>query len=89
MATSEEARKQLTELWLKMLFIDGSHDYLDVVLDYYMWHEMIVPGGYLVFHDSNFESVNEVIHGHLDRQRYIHEGTIGKGGWAMTVWRRS
>jgi hypothetical protein len=87
-ATSEEARRQFTALPLKLLFIDGNHDYADVLLDYDLWHEMIVMGGRLVFHDSNFEGVNQTIHANLDRNRYIHEGTVGEGGWAMTVWRR-
>jgi len=87
-ATSEEARRQVTDQPLKLLFIDGSHDYADVLLDYQLWHEMIVKGGRLVFHDSNFESVNQAIHANLDRDRYVHEGTVGEGGWAMTVWQR-
>jgi len=87
-ATSEEARRQVTDQPLKLLFIDGSHDYADVLLDYQLWHEMIVKGGRLVFHDSNFESVNQAIHANLVRDRYVHEGTVGEGGWAMTVWQR-
>jgi MMP 1-O-methyltransferase len=87
-ATSEEARSQFTAQPLKLLFIDGSHDYADVRLDYQLWHEMIVMGGRLVFHDSNFEGVNYTIQANLDRDRYIHEGTVGEGRWAMTVWQR-
>ncbi|HLM55731.1 MAG TPA: class I SAM-dependent methyltransferase [Pyrinomonadaceae bacterium] len=87
-ATSKEARRHLTDLRLKLLFIDGSHDYEDVVSDYRMWHEMVVIGGRLVFHDSNFEGVNQAIQSEVDRDRYAHEGTVGEGGWAMTIWRR-
>lgn len=85
--TSEEARYKLPPLTLKLLFIDGSHDYLDVVLDYYLWHEQVVPGGYLVFHDSNFESVNLMIQRHVNQERYSLEGVIGEGAWGMTIWR--
>jgi MMP 1-O-methyltransferase len=46
-ATSEEARHQLPDLPLKLLFIDGNHEYPDVLLDYELWHEMIVTGGVL------------------------------------------
>ncbi|HEV2860597.1 MAG TPA: class I SAM-dependent methyltransferase [Pyrinomonadaceae bacterium] len=87
-ATSREARRHLNGLRLKLLFIDGSHDYEDVVSDYRLWHKMVVVGGRLVFHDSNFESVNRAIQSEVDRDRYVHEGTVGDGGWAMTIWRR-
>jgi len=87
-ATSAEARRQLTFQPLKLVFVDGSHDYADVLLDYELWHEMIVIGGRLVFHDSNFEWVNQTIQANLDRDRYVHEGTVEEGRWAMTVWRR-
>ena len=87
-ATSEEARRQLPDLPLKLLFIDGSHDYQDVVSDYNLWHEMLVVGGRLVFHDSNFEGVSRAIQDNVDRDRYVQEGTVGEGGWAMTIWRR-
>lgn len=84
--TSQEAREVYSSLRLKLLFIDGSHDFPDVLLDYSMWNDMIVPGGYLAFHDSNFEGVNRVLHQHLDRVRYRYDGTIDRGGWAMTLW---
>jgi predicted O-methyltransferase YrrM len=87
-ATSEEARREFTDQPLKLLFIDGSHDYADVRLDYELWQEMIIKGGRLVFHDSNFEGVNQTIQANLDRNRYVHEGTVGSGRWAMTVWQR-
>lgn len=87
-ATSKEARRHLTDLRLKLLFIDGSHAYEDVVSDYRLWHEMVVTGGRLVFHDSNHEGVNRAIQSEVDRDRYVHEGTVGEGGWAMTIWRR-
>jgi hypothetical protein len=87
-ATSEDARRQFTVQPLKLLFIDGSHDYADVRLDYELWHEMIVNGGRLVFHDSNFEGVNQAIQANVDRDRYVHEGTVGEGRWAMSVWQR-
>jgi len=86
--TSEEARYQLGSVTLKLLFVDGSHDYLDVVLDYYLWHNQVALGGYLVFHDSNFEGVNLMLQRHLDRQGYSLQGVIGQGAWAMTIWQQ-
>lgn len=86
--TSEEARSQLGSQKLKLLFIDGSHDYLDVLLDYYLWHNFVVPGGYIVFHDSNFEEVNLMLQKHVDLERYSLQGVVGNGGSAMTIWKR-
>lgn len=79
-ASSEEASQQLKALSLKLLFIDGSHDYADVMMDYSLWHGMIVVGGRLVFHDSNFEGVKDLLQNQLDRNRYVYEGTVGDGG---------
>jgi MMP 1-O-methyltransferase len=86
---SEEARYQVEPLNLKLLFIDGSHAYMDVLLDYYLWHDMVVPGGYLVFDDSNFKTVNLMIQRHVDRKRYSYQGSIGTHGKSMTLWCRS
>jgi MMP 1-O-methyltransferase len=36
---------------LSFVFIDGSHAYESVLIDYQTWSKHVVPGGYLVFHD--------------------------------------
>jgi predicted O-methyltransferase YrrM len=36
---------------LCFVFIDGSHAYESVLIDYQTWSKHLVPGGYLVFHD--------------------------------------
>jgi MMP 1-O-methyltransferase len=36
---------------LSMVFIDGSHAYETVLIDYLTWSKHILPRGYLVFHD--------------------------------------
>ena len=36
---------------LSFVFIDGSHAYESVLIDYQTWSKHLVPGGYLVFHD--------------------------------------
>ena len=43
---------------ISFLFIDGSHAYESVLLDYNLFHPHIISGGYLVFHDV-FEDPNE------------------------------
>lgn len=35
-----------------MIFIDGSHLYEDVLLDYYDWYPKLEVGGFILFHDS-------------------------------------
>ena len=36
---------------IRLLFIDGDHDYASVKRDYGAWSPFIVPGGYICFHD--------------------------------------
>jgi MMP 1-O-methyltransferase len=36
---------------LGLVFIDGGHSYEAALTDYLCWHEHLVPGGYLIFHD--------------------------------------
>jgi hypothetical protein len=86
--TSVDVRPLLGNLKLKLLFIDGSHDFTDILLDYLLWSPLIVPHGYLVLHDSNFPTVSRVTDQYLDRARYTFIGTIGDGAMAMTIWER-
>lgn len=37
---------------IRFLFIDGSHEYEDVKLDFLMWEPYVVKGGIIAFHDS-------------------------------------
>jgi MMP 1-O-methyltransferase len=36
---------------LSLVFIDGSHAYNSVLIDYETWPKHLIPGGYLIFHD--------------------------------------
>jgi len=40
---------------LGMLFIDGDHAYDSVKADYYNWKPKVMPGGYILFHDSHWK----------------------------------
>lgn len=40
---------------IKLLFIDGNHDYEFVKQDYELWSPLVVPGGYIIFHDYSAE----------------------------------
>ena len=46
---------------VKMLFIDGNHDYEAVKRDWDMWKGKIVKRGMVLFHDSFEDGVNKVI----------------------------
>jgi predicted O-methyltransferase YrrM len=36
---------------LSLVFIDGGHSYEAALTDYLCWHEHLIAGGYLIFHD--------------------------------------
>ena len=48
--TSEVAARDWSTL-LAMVFIDGGHSYESVLTDYQCWHQYLLAGGYLAFHD--------------------------------------
>lgn len=41
------------------IFIDGSHEYSDVKRDFEDWFPKLENGGYMAFHDSNRENLND------------------------------
>jgi len=46
---------EIVKKWLgqiRLLFIDASHHYKDVSVDFHTWEKYLVPGGIIVFHDS-------------------------------------
>lgn len=59
-ATSEKARRDIQGP-VELLFIDGAHDYDSVMLDYKLWSPLVVPGGYIAFHDTPWPGVNRAI----------------------------
>jgi len=50
--TSSEAAEEVKED-VEMIFIDGSHSYEMVLLDFALWFPKVVDGGYMAFHDTN------------------------------------
>lgn len=50
-ATSAEAAVKFTHP-VELIFIDGSHEYDDVKLDFKLWFPKVAYGGYMVFHDT-------------------------------------
>ena len=45
----------------KFVFLDADHSYLGCLRDYEAWERLVVPGGMLAFHDTNFNTVDHVI----------------------------
>lgn len=86
--TSANAWNELKDQRFKLVFIDGSHDYDDIKFDCSTWMSSVRTGGYLVFHDSNFDSVGRVISSYIDGALFHLEGVVGNGRSAMTLWRR-
>ena len=52
-ARSADAYHSVPEAAIELLFIDGSHQYDMVDLDYRLWTPRLVLGGVLVMHDTN------------------------------------
>lgn len=42
---------------LSLLFIDGGHDGETVESDFLWWHQNVVPGGFLLFHDATIPEI--------------------------------
>ena len=58
--TSEEASKNFSTP-VELLWIDGSHEYKDVKKDFDLWFPKLVPGGWILFHDSKWPGVRQVL----------------------------
>lgn len=44
-----------------MLWIDGSHEYKDVYDDFKLWFPRLIEGGHVLFHDSKWPGVKQVL----------------------------
>jgi predicted O-methyltransferase YrrM len=57
---SKHAAKMINEP-VDFIFIDGSHNYEDVKLDFQLWFPKLKKGGCMALHDSNWSGPNAVI----------------------------
>jgi predicted O-methyltransferase YrrM len=55
-ATSDDAYRDFEPERIELLFIDGSHDYAQVMMDFAQWTSRLVEGGMLVMHDTTAAS---------------------------------
>lgn len=67
--TSEEAAKDFNEK-VEFIFIDGSHEYEFVKLDFDLWYPKVIDGGIMAFHDTfGWPGPKKVIGEHVIRSR--------------------
>ncbi len=59
-ATSESARRAF-DLPIRLLFIDGCHEYDFVKMDILLWKDLVIDGGVIVFHDINWGTVARAV----------------------------
>jgi predicted O-methyltransferase YrrM len=59
--TSYEIPEIKVKVPLSLLFIDGSHEFGDVLLDFNKWSPLVQPGGFIAFHDYKWPGVRETI----------------------------
>ena len=74
--TSEGARKKIQGP-IRLLFIDGLHEYPNVAQDIALWKDLVTDGGILAFHDYNWPGVAKAV-GELTKDpSYVIEGETG------------
>lgn len=56
---AEETRADFREP-VRLVFIDGSHDYAPVKRDIRLWKELLIPGGLLLLHDFRPEAPGSI-----------------------------
>ena len=70
--TSLEASKDEYPKQIGVLFIDGSHEYEDVKLDFDLWYPRVVDGGYVCLHDSDWPGVARVLREELTLDKFYN-----------------
>lgn len=69
--TSEDAAKQFTHP-VEVAFIDGSHDYDMVKLDFDVWFPQVIDGGWMAFHDTTiWKGPKKVVKDHVFKGRHF------------------
>ncbi len=64
--TSAEARQEVNSP-IEFLFIDGAHDYDNVKQDFDLYFPLVIEGGFIAFHDSQWDGVDQFIQEALKR----------------------
>jgi predicted O-methyltransferase YrrM len=75
-AVSREAREKF-EGPIRLIFIDGLHDYKSVKDDIELWKGPVIDGGILAFHDYNYPTVHQAVKELTDSLAYTFEVEVG------------
>ncbi len=51
LSTLERVKEVLNNRKIDVAYIDGDHTYLGVKMDFYLYNDLIKPGGLMIFHD--------------------------------------
>ena len=74
--TSADARKDF-DGQIRLLFIDGLHDYPSVKQDIGLWKDLVIDGGLIAFHDYNYPTVRRAVEELTSDPQFILEGETG------------
>lgn len=76
--TSEEARKVFNAP-VRLLFIDGLHEYVWVRKDILLWKDLVIDGGLIIFHDYNWPGVRKAVDELLEsrEENFLAEIEVG------------
>jgi hypothetical protein len=75
-AVSLTAREKFGGL-IRLIFIDGLHDYASVKSDIELWKDRVIDGGILAFHDYNYSTVYQAVKELTDSPGYSFEAEVG------------
>lgn len=74
---SDQCAKDFNEP-IRLLFIDGAHEYDQVRKDILLWKDYLIEGGIIALHDINQESVRKAVEECIiNSDEFIVEGKIG------------
>ena len=90
--TSEEAAKHWNGKPVEFLWIDGSHEYDMVKLDFDLWYPHLIEGGIIAFHDTgpSGPGPRKVVENNIYRSKnFINVGFINSITFAQKVSKNS
>jgi predicted O-methyltransferase YrrM len=87
-ATSEEAARDFDQL-IRLIFIDGLHDYGHVKQDIDLWKDRVIEGGILAFHDYDYTTVRQAVDELISSGGYFFEIRSGCTGFVSKGTRKN
>ena len=87
-ATSLEAARDFLQP-IRLIFIDGLHDYENVKLDIGLWKDRVIDGGIIAFHDYDYTTVRQAVDELMDSGGYFFEIRSGCTGFVSKGTRKN